>query len=72
VEIISEHGVGMNHQPGSPEALAGCVERFLDDPGLLGQCRKKALELTAARGDAPVVYGELARFLERVAAGNGD
>ena len=72
VEIIRDHGVGMNHEPGNPEALAGCVERFLDDPGLLGQCRSKALELTAARGDAPVVYGELARFLERVAIGNGD
>lgn len=68
VKIIHEHRVGFNHRPGDAGALAERLERFLEDPELLAEYRKNALQLTAEQGDAGVVYDRLAQFLEQVSS----
>lgn len=65
-EIISENGVGFNHEPGDAGALASGVEQFYSDRKLLREFRENALKYTSEKGDAEVVYGELTRFLEEM------
>lgn len=67
VDIIRDNHVGLNNKPEDAVSLVANVEQFLQDQEMLSQYKQNAVAFTGEAGDAPVVYGRMVAFLERVA-----
>lgn len=69
-KIITDHEVGFNNNSGDPVALAMNIEKFINNKGLLQKYRNNAIQLSAVKGDASIVYDELIQFIETLAPKN--
>lgn len=65
-ELISDHGLGLNYQPGDQESLYRAIEFLLNNQELRDQMSAKALAFFQENGDADRIYAEYARHVERL------
>jgi glycosyltransferase involved in cell wall biosynthesis len=65
-DIINDNGVGFFNEPGNGRQLAENIEKLYLDPALLNQMKQAALDLTARKGDAVVVYNKAVDLIEKI------
>lgn len=62
--LISNHNVGMSYGKDFEKSLVQCIELLLENPLLIEQMTKNALDLYEKKFSFEIVYGDLVRHLE--------
>ena len=66
VDLINQHGLGLNYLPGDLEGLCACIERIASESSLHNEMSQNAFEFFKKYGDADKIYDEYAEHIERV------
>jgi glycosyltransferase involved in cell wall biosynthesis len=69
--LVEEHHCGFNYQAGDAQSCFDAICRLLDSPERLAEMGAAARRLAEQVFDRTIVYADLARFLEHVAAKRG-
>jgi hypothetical protein len=65
-DLIDQHQIGLNYNPGDAEGLYRCIEILLEQPELYEQIARNAATFFNEYGDAEKIYADYADHIEKI------